>query len=382
MSIQLTELKVGQPLPFDVRDSGRILLLRKGWVLHDQNEIQRLIERGVYWSDPAPVLIPKEKDEAPPLAGASAYDVYAFLCLRLQRLSSDALSSVGVFDGFDAYIFDVINIIKHTFDRSPDALLACLMLPLEKQRYSIRHQVDVCILIEAMAKGRRVSRSSVNATMAAALTMNLSMLEAQDTLNKVSKDLPSEVSRLVQTHPTKSAAILRKIGVRDERWIAAVGQHHERLDGSGYPKGIAGSDISIEAQSLAVADVILARLSNSARRQAQLPAKVFWESYEDRGVHLNQKEVAVAIKCLGTYPPGLLVKLNDHSLAVVCSRGKDINHPNVAVLTGSLGMPLPSPQIAEATDDLEIASVLRWSDAAVAFNPLKVWPSPLGSQTI
>lgn len=379
MSIQLSELKVGHPLPFDVRDSSRTLLLRKGWIVHDQHEIDRLIERGVYWSDPAPALPPQTPEETPPLADASAYDVYKFLCMRAQRLSAEAISATSLIEGFDAHIFDVIHIIKHTYDRSPDALLACLMLPFSGQRYSIRHQVNVAILIEAMAKGRRVSRSAVNATMSAALTMNLSMLDAQDKLNSVSKELPAQVTALVHTHPAKSAAILQKIGVVDERWINAVVQHHERLDGSGYPYALTGSLIGIEAQSLAVADVLLARMSNSARRDAQVPAKVFWESYEDRSVHLNQKEVSVAIKSLGTYPPGLLVRLKNQNVAVVHSKGMDINHPNVAILIGAKGMPLASPKVVESVDDYEIVSVLNWSKETIPFNPLMVWPSPLSS---
>lgn len=94
-------------------------------------------------------------------------------------------------------------------------------------------------------------------------------------------------------------------------------QHHERLDGSGYPRGICGQEIHLYGKVLAVADVFDAVTSNRSYREAMLPHEGLEILYAG-AVNLFDKEMVEAFKrSVAVYPNGLTVQLNDNRLGVV-----------------------------------------------------------------
>ena len=103
-----------------------------------------------------------------------------------------------------------------------------------------------------------------------------------DILSKPGK-LSAEEFSIVKTHPQVAYDILRNL---DFPWPVAetILQHHERLNGSGYPKGISGEAIILEARILCVADVIESMASHRPYRPALGEAKALDEIMQNRGV--------------------------------------------------------------------------------------------------
>jgi HD-GYP domain-containing protein (c-di-GMP phosphodiesterase class II) len=103
-----------------------------------------------------------------------------------------------------------------------------------------------------------------------------------DILSKPGK-LSAEEFSIVKTHPQVAYDILRNL---DFPWPVAetVLQHHERLNGSGYPKGISGKDIILEARILCVADVIESMVSHRPYRPALGKEKALYEIMQNRGI--------------------------------------------------------------------------------------------------
>ena len=79
--------------------------------------------------------------------------------------------------------------------------------------------------------------------VAAALTSDIGMREIQQALFEQTAPLSSEQKAIVSAHPNRSCELLQAAGVEDKRWLQAIEQHHERVDGTGYPKGLAGDAI-------------------------------------------------------------------------------------------------------------------------------------------
>ncbi len=73
-------------------------------------------------------------------------------------------------------------------------------------------------------------------------------------------------------------------------------QHHERMDGSGYPQGLSGKDIMLEARILAVADVIEAMASKRPYRPAHSIDKALEEILQNKGVLYDSKVVDACLK--------------------------------------------------------------------------------------
>jgi HD-GYP domain-containing protein (c-di-GMP phosphodiesterase class II) len=103
-----------------------------------------------------------------------------------------------------------------------------------------------------------------------------------DILSKPVK-LSAEEFTIVKTHPQVAYDILRNL---DFPWPVAetVLQHHERLDGSGYPRGISGKAIILEARILCVADVVESMVSHRPYRPALGEEKALYEITQNRGI--------------------------------------------------------------------------------------------------
>ncbi len=100
---------------------------------------------------------------------------------------------------------------------------------------------------------------------------------------------------IIKTHPKVGADILKSI---EFPWPVSdiVRQHHERIDGSGYPNGLSGDKIMIEAKVLAVADVIEAMASHRPYREALTLEDALTEIKKNKGKLYDKKASEAAIK--------------------------------------------------------------------------------------
>ena len=100
---------------------------------------------------------------------------------------------------------------------------------------------------------------------------------------------------MLKTHPEVGYDILKRI---DFPWPLAkiVLQHHERLDGSGYPQGLKGDEILLEARIIGVADVVEAMSSHRPYRPALGIDKALEEIYQNRGIFYDPEVVDTCIK--------------------------------------------------------------------------------------
>ncbi len=103
--------------------------------------------------------------------------------------------------------------------------------------------------------------------------------------------------------------------------------HHERLDGSGYPLGLAGSEIPLGARIVALADAFTAMLRPRADRPAYLPKDALRELFVAGAAKFDPRLVQVLVKQLGVFPPGTVVKLANGEVGVCVRRTNDARKP-------------------------------------------------------
>lgn len=136
-----------------------------------------------------------------------------------------------------------------------------------KDAYTSGHQKRVAALSAAIGRSLGMSVSDITGLMMAALIHDVGKLQIPgEILSKPSKLMDAEFT-LVKTHAEAGRSILKDA---DFPWDIAqmVYQHHERLDGSGYPQGLMGLEIMLEARIIAVADVVEAMSSHRPYRPA------------------------------------------------------------------------------------------------------------------
>ena len=99
--------------------------------------------------------------------------------------------------------------------------------------------------------------------------------------------------------------------------IRAISEHHERLDGLGYPAGTKGNAISKAGRMLAIADMYDALTADRVYKSGMSSQKAFSILMSDAPTRLDQTLVQQFIKCLGVYPVGSLVLLSNDRLGMV-----------------------------------------------------------------
>lgn len=110
-------------------------------------------------------------------------------------------------------------------------------------------------------------------------------------------------------------------------------QHHERLDGSGYPRGIKGDEIHYFGKIIAVADVFDAVTSNRVYRNAMLPHQGLEVLYAGVGRKFDNTIIEAFRRAVAIYPNGLSVELNDGRKGVVSAQNEGIGDcPMIRIL--------------------------------------------------
>ena len=116
-----------------------------------------------------------------------------------------------------------------------------------------------------------------------------------------------------------------------------VSQHHEYLDGSGYPQKLSGKQINLLTQIVTIADEYDKLCNPIDKHPARTPYHALSHLYKNKNKQLNKEVLGLLIKELGIYPPGCIVQLSNEKLALVMSVSKDnILQPNVMIYDPSI----------------------------------------------
>jgi HD-GYP domain-containing protein (c-di-GMP phosphodiesterase class II) len=325
-------IRVGRPLPLNIRDADGTLLLARGQFIASPGQLQTLKERGVLF-DSGPVGI-----TAAQIQQATPEQLPA-LWGRCMEGVAHALRGAQK-EHFRAALDDAAVPVLALIARDPD--LAIFQVVRQQAgalaEYGVNHSVHTAITSRLVAQRLGWDEAQLGCVFKAALTMNLSMVELQGWLATQVTPLTALQREAIRTHPTRSVEMLEKAGITNRDWLDAVAQHHEKADGSGYPGRL--REVGEIASLLRRVDIYTAKLSPRSTRSALAANRAGREIFmQDPGHPMNN----AIVKEFGVYPPGCFVLLASGETGVVVKRGPSANTPLVASLTGSRGEPLPEP---------------------------------------
>ncbi|PJC76342.1 MAG: hypothetical protein CO013_00420 [Syntrophobacterales bacterium CG_4_8_14_3_um_filter_58_8] len=175
-----------------------------------------------------------------------------------------------------------------------DTIRAMAMIVEEKDPYTAGHQERVAKLSVAIAQDLNLSEEQISGIRMAGMIHDIGKIRAPaEILSKPTQLSPIELE-LLKTHAEVGYRILEPIAFPYP--VAKIAyQHHERINGAGYPQGLKGDEILIEARILAVADVVEAMASHRPYRPARGIDAALEEIEKNRGVLYDN---AVADACL------------------------------------------------------------------------------------
>jgi HD-GYP domain-containing protein (c-di-GMP phosphodiesterase class II) len=230
--------------------------------------------------------------------------------------------------------------------RNPGALISLARLKTADD-YTYMHSVAVCALMIALARQLQLSDEETRDAGMAGLLHDLgkAMIPMQ-ILNKPGKLTEAEFN-VIKTHPEEGYKLLLSGAGISEMTKDVCLHHHEKMDGSGYPKGLNAEAMSLYAKMGAVCDVYDAITSNRPYKAGWDPAESIKRMAEWQG-HFDPTVFQAFVKSLGIYPTGSFVRLSSGRLGVVIEQGeKSLLTPKVKVFFSSKAQAYIKPEVID-----------------------------------
>jgi HD-GYP domain-containing protein (c-di-GMP phosphodiesterase class II) len=210
----------------------------------------------------------------------------------------------------------LVEEISNSVSRNPGALISLARLKTADD-YTYMHSVAVCALMVALSKQLKLNEEQTRSAGIAGLLHDLGKaLMPMDVLNKPGK-LTDEEFSIIKGHPEAGHALLLGSSGADAIALDVVLHHHEKTDGSGYPKHLKNQEISTYAKMGAVCDVYDAITSNRPYKTGWDPAESLRRMAEWCTGHFDPTIFHAFVKSLGIYPIGSLVRLHSGRLGIV-----------------------------------------------------------------
>jgi HD-GYP domain-containing protein (c-di-GMP phosphodiesterase class II) len=268
----------------------------------------------------------------------------------LQRLLTAALYEAEPGGDWLKRVIRAHRRVQQLGSRSPDGSLYYLIYQSSQSQahYSSLHALLVCLVCQSAARVLGWPKDWVQAVGLAALTMNATMSELQDTLGSADLVPTMEMRQEIEQHSMSAQDLLKACGVEDAIWTGAVRWHHSWQQ----------DQMSLEelpppnklARLLMRVDIFTARLSRRKNRGPMSPLQAAKRACIGPGGKLDEIGSAL-LKALGLYPPGTFVVLANQETGIVVSRGSRADLPRVVSLRGADGRRLPAPPLRDTGEN-------------------------------
>ncbi|MEH6578457.1 MAG: HD domain-containing phosphohydrolase [Amphritea sp.] len=366
------DLRVGETLPYPIYSLNGSLLLSKETVLASAHQIERILSNygRCYISRPQSFENKKARKRNRPV---TTFMIVQSLLDRMKEafhlIHDDKDTS------FARRIQQLVIDIQAVCDKNSEGIIGTIQLMYDAP-HGLVHPLHAAILCEVVCRKMGKKPQDRSPIVAAALTHDIGMFEIQQELFEQSTPITPTQQHMIKAHPQRGYDQLRRKGITEVRWLDPVLHHHERLDGSGYPDGIKGDQLTHNARLLSIADCYSAMTRPRAYRSRVLPKEAIREIFQERGKTIGDELARLFINALGIYSPGSLVKLENGVKAIVTGQTRNLSEPKLTLLTDKSGAPFsPSKRIrSEHSDDKIVGLLCPVKHRQLIENLSTIWP--------
>ncbi len=211
----------------------------------------------------------------------------------------------------------VVDNMIDSLINNPDALISMSRLK-SYDEYTFFHSVNTSVLALGLGRSMEMSRDELYLLGLGVFLHDVGKMKVPlEILNKPAK-LTTEEYEIIKQHALRGAELLTETtGMREEAIRPAL-EHHERVNGTGYPFGRKKEELTVFGMIGAVTDIYDAITTDRVYHKAMPPHEALQYLYQvaQRG-HVETDIVSRFVKCIGVYPVGSCVRLNTNELGIV-----------------------------------------------------------------
>jgi HD-GYP domain-containing protein (c-di-GMP phosphodiesterase class II) len=271
---------------------------------------------------------------------------------KARELLEDALRSLQGSDILDARrLSAAASLITESVVRNPDALLLVNQLR-EKGGDIVSRALDVSVYMVVFGRFLQRPREELETLGLAGLLMDIGKIKLPNALLRKADRLSPEELKLARSHVARSVEILRGASglVAGVANIAAL--HHERQDGSGYPRALKGPDIGLHGSMAGIVDTFDALTAVRPYANQIPPSRALGMLHKERGAKFDGELVEQFIRCIGVFSVGSVVELNSGEVGIVLSQNATQRlKPRVMVVLGPDGQRMYPYKILDLARD-------------------------------
>ncbi len=256
-----------------------------------------------------------------------------------QFMDKAALGETPRESGIENPVFELMEklLIK------PDVLFKLIGI-YSVDNYLYAHAVNTAVLALLLGMKLELDRENLTDLGTASLLADVGMSLIPPSVYSHQGPLTEEQRQIICAHPDHGVTILKHIPKIKGNVLEAVRQHHERIDGSGYPQGLKGDRISLHARIIAVSDVFAAIREPRAHREQSPPRRALKALTADSG--FDPGILRTVFATLSVYPVQSVVRLSNGFVGTVV--GVTENNPFrpiIKLLQDETGQAVPASRI-------------------------------------
>jgi len=268
---------------------------------------------------------------------ARANDVYL-------RIVSDIKQKKDIDEG---ELQNVITALVESVARNP-AALAWLVGQQDKSSLAYVSPISITALALTLGRSMRLTRELMEALGTATMVQDIGMLAMPGEIINKKGPLTADETQVLKGHVDASLKMLNQAGKFSTEVTQVIHKHHERRDGSGYPRGISGDEVGTLSTISGIVDSYQSGTSERPYRKAKTSFQVLMELYGDRGHTFESTVVEHFIQCIGIFPVGSFVELNTKEIGVVINRHPTQQlKPTVMVVINAKGERIKEPETVD-----------------------------------
>lgn len=194
------------------------------------------------------------------------------------------------------------------------------------------HSLNVCVVSLLIGRAKQYDKTQLETLCLAALFHDVGKMKIPTAILRKGEALTQPELNYLKLHVKYGVEMCKGMEAFPLQAIRVIEQHHELLDGSGYPRGLSGDELDEMTQIVAVANVFDNLCHSVNVNKRKIPYTALSHLYKHCTDQYNLENIKVMIKFMGVYPPGTLVQLSNQMLGVVISvNSQHILAPNVLI---------------------------------------------------
>ncbi|MFV1921589.1 MAG: HD-GYP domain-containing protein [Methylotenera sp.] len=241
---------------------------------------------------------------------------------KSELVTRDLFNNIALNNQIDITgVSDVLDNMVESIGRTPDALLWLAKLKkADGLAYNLALNVSVTLM--AFNSFLAFSKEQIKISGLAGLLQDVGKVKlSTDVLLKNGK-LTREEYEYAQKHVDESLKILRETSGIPKEVIRLIAEHHERIDGSGYPFHIKGDRLSLQSQAAGLIDTYCAMTNHRSYAQGAYHQQALDEIHALSGKQFSSEIIDQLIQFMGIYPVSSLVELNTGEIGVVIQQNQ------------------------------------------------------------